>query len=294
MSIRIVLGYVLLFAMAVSAISGHKQQSFSVRPSPVFKLRLTSEQYNRLAGELLMEGYRLTYISGYTINDIPQFAAIWDWSSQSTNTSQIIKLGLNSSQYQIEFDNIVSKGYRLTLINGYTVNNSDLYVAIWESTPSTAWVSKYRMNVAELQTTFNDLVAKGYRATHLCGYAIGNEAHYAAILEKRIGPLWAAWAGMTTGMFQERSDVLRAHGYRVVDLNGYGVNGLDFYAAIWEYHDGRVGQWIERHGMIHRECEVELVKNREAGYIVKVLGGYTVNGTDLYSALWVKDESGPS
>jgi Polyglycine hydrolase-like, structural repeat len=283
---------VILFAslLLLSPVLGEFWQKPLVpRSSTVARTRLTSEQYEHVSKDLLEQSYRVTYISGYTVRNEPHFAVVWELPSRPTNSSQIVKLGMNSSEYQTHFDTIVSKGYRLVLVNGYTVNGSDQYVAVWDNAPSPPWVARHGMTAIDLQTTFNTLVALGYRSTHLCGYDVHGEAHYAAIWVKRSGPLWSAWAGMTERMFQERIDVLRAHGYHLVDVAGYGVNGRKFYAGVWKYHgESKKDDWIESHGMRHRDFQKQLLRNAEAGYSLGVLSGYTDYDFDYYAAIWVR------
>src|SRR5277367_4315215 len=144
------------------------QETFVHGSSIVARTRLTAEQYEHVSKDLREQGYRLTYISGYTMMNVPRFAVVWELPSQPTTSSQIVKLGMNSSEYQIQFDNIVSKGYRLVLVNGYTFNKSDLYVAVWDNSPSPPWLAKHGMTAVDLQMTFNMLVSLGYRSTHLC------------------------------------------------------------------------------------------------------------------------------
>jgi hypothetical protein len=278
----------LSFTLIGVVVTGELQETFAPRSPIISRTRLSAEQYESLSNKLLGKGYRLNYLSGYTIANEPHFAGIWEPPRLPVNPPQIVEIGMNSSAYQRHFDDSVSKGYRLAVVNGYTVNNSDQYLAIWNSSPSPPWISRHGMTAAELQIVFTGLVALGYRGTHLCGYGIHGEAYYAAILEKRNGPPRAAWAGMTGRMFQERIDVLRAHGYDLIDINGYGVQGLDLYAAVWEYRDGMAGEWVERHGMEHEEYELEQAKHSEAGYTLKILSGYTLNESDVYAALWVK------
>jgi hypothetical protein len=40
--------------------------------------------------------------------------------------------GMTSAQYQSEFNNLTSQGYRLTYVSGYTENNQERFAAIWE------------------------------------------------------------------------------------------------------------------------------------------------------------------
>lgn len=39
--------------------------------------------------------------------------------------------GLTSAQYQAAFDQFVAQGYRLELVNGYSVAGQDRFAAIW-------------------------------------------------------------------------------------------------------------------------------------------------------------------
>jgi hypothetical protein len=39
--------------------------------------------------------------------------------------------GLTSAQYQATFDQLVGEGYRLELVNGYSVAGQDRFAAIW-------------------------------------------------------------------------------------------------------------------------------------------------------------------
>ena len=106
------------------------------RSSIVSGTRLTLDEYEEASKYLLGRDFRVTSISGYTIKNEPRFAVVWERPSKPTNSSQIVKLGMNSSEYQTQFDRIVSKGYRLVLVNGYTVNKSDQYVAVWDNSAS--------------------------------------------------------------------------------------------------------------------------------------------------------------
>jgi Bacterial tandem repeat domain 1 len=280
------------FACAGSVLAtAWTQEAWIHSPPLVAQIRMTSVQYETISAGLVKEGYKLSYFSGYTINDDPRFAAIWERVPANTSSpSWIARHSMNSFEYQKEFDRIVGQGYRLTLVNGYTVKDEDRYVAIWEkSTGPFLWVARHGMNAIDLQITFNGLVVLGYRMTHISGYAIGNQAHYAAIWElkgKKVKGLWTTYAGMTARMFQERTDILSAHGYTLIDVCGYGVNDVDFYAAIWD--QSRMAGSIVRHGMSDIEYQAELERNTNAGYKLAIVDGYTVNNTDLYAALWVK------
>jgi Bacterial tandem repeat domain 1 len=53
---------------------------------------------------------------------------------------------MTSSQYQSEFNNLTSQGYRLTYVSGYTVNDQERFAAIWEQKAGPAWVTHHGVN----------------------------------------------------------------------------------------------------------------------------------------------------
>lgn len=90
---------------------------------------MTSSDYQSSFNKYVSQGYRLVEVSGYTVNNVAYYAAIWD---KSPSGPWVAKHGLSSSQYQSEFKTLLSKGYRLKTVSGYTLNNNqDQYAAIW-------------------------------------------------------------------------------------------------------------------------------------------------------------------
>jgi CubicO group peptidase (beta-lactamase class C family) len=244
---------------------------------------LTSDQYQQKFNELVSQGYRLNYVSGYTFNNEPHFAAVWE---QKASPAWVARHGMTASDYQTAFNTYVGEGYRLVLVNGYAVNGEDNYVAIWDkSPPPAAWVAHHGMTSSDYQSTFNALVAQGYRLTHVSGYSLGTEALYAAIWELRYdGVTWEAHHGMTSAAYQTQFNTLVGQGYRLVDVSGYEVNGVDYYAAIWEKSPGPL--FIAAHGLTSTQYQGEFDNNLYQGYVLRVVSGYTSSGSDRYAAIW--------
>src|SRR5262245_39443893 len=104
--------------------------------------RMTSDEYQNTFNDLVGQGYRLNWVSGYTINDEPRFAAIFE---KKSSAAWVAHHGMTSAQYQQNFNKYVGQGYRLVLVNGYTVKGTDYYVAIWDKSPSGQWVARHGM-----------------------------------------------------------------------------------------------------------------------------------------------------
>ena len=71
--------------------------------------------------------------------------------------------GMNSTQYQLQFNSATAQGYRLVLVNGYAgAGGVDKYVAIWEKPNATVapWVAKHRLTGAQYQSECQQLDGK--------------------------------------------------------------------------------------------------------------------------------------
>lgn len=245
---------------------------------------LTSSQYQTAFDTYNSQGYRLNYVSGYTINNVPSYAAIWE---KKSSPAWVARHGMTSAQYQTYFNTYTSQGYHPVLVNGYTVNGIDNYVAIWDKSPTGDWVARHGMTSSDYQTNFNTFVGQGYRLKHVSGYAVGNEARYAALWEKVTdGIAWAARHGMTSASYQTEFDNFNAAGYRLVLVSGYQVAGTDYYAAIWHKKSGPALQ--ARHGMTSAQYQTTFDSLTSQGYMPKVVSGYDQGQSDRYAAIWEK------
>jgi CubicO group peptidase (beta-lactamase class C family) len=254
-------------------------------PPFVARHRLTSTDYQNLFNSLTAQSYRLLYISGYTLKGVELFAVYFE---QSSGPVQICAHGMTSAQYQQAFNNAVALGYQLVLVNGYTAANGlDKYVAIWEKPTGSVvpWVARHGMTSSQYQSEFNNMTAIGYRLKHVSGYAIGNQAYYAAIFDKPVSiPAWIAQHGMTAAQYQTVFNTQVNLGYVLVLVCGYAVNNVDYYAAIFEKIAS--DPWIARNGMTSDQYQGAFTKNYYQGYRLKVISGYTKNNVDFYAAIW--------
>ncbi|MGC4377203.1 hypothetical protein WD019_09740 [Fictibacillus sp. Mic-4] len=155
-----------------------------------------------------------------------------------------------------------------------------------------AWQARHGMTAEQYQRTFNDLVKKGYRLTHISVHTDGSgRDRYAAIWVKEKGPAWQARHGMTAEQYQRTFNDLVKKGYRLVDVSGYAIGGKDRYAAIWVKEKGPA--WQARHGMTAEQYQRTFNDLVKKGYRLADVSGYAIGGKDRYAAIWVK-EKGPA
>jgi Bacterial tandem repeat domain 1 len=247
---------------------------------------MTSSDYQNTFNTLVGQGYRLTYVSGYTFNNDPRYAALWE---QKSGPDWVARDGMTGSDYQTQFNTYVAQGFRLILVNGYPVNGVPQYAAIWDKSASPGWVARHGMSSSDYQTVFNQYTSQGYRLTRVSGYSQGNTALYAAIWEKSTSNVaWVARHGMTSSEYQSQFDLYVSQGYRLIHVSGYVVNNVDYYAAIWDKSPS--GPWVARHGMSSSVYQSEFNNWIGQGYRLKLVSGYTLNSNqDTYAALWIQE-----
>jgi cytochrome c biogenesis factor len=201
----------------------------------------------------------------------------------------VARHGLNSAQYQAEFDKLVGQGYKLMQVSGYSVGGQDRYAAIWEKSDNqNAWVARHGLSSAQYQAEFDKLVGQGYKLMQVSGYNVGGRDRYAAIWEKSGNQnAWVARHGLSSAQYQAEFDKLVGQGYKLMQVSGYSVGGRDRYAAIWE-KSGNQNAWVARHGLSSAQYQAEFDKLVGQGYKLMQVSGYSVGGQDRYAAIWEK------
>lgn len=135
--------------------------------------RLNAAQYQAAFNENAALGYRLTDISGYTVNGEAAYAAIWQKPAGVAIPAWTAAHGMTSDQYQAKFVELLNQGYRLRTVSGYEVGGVDRYAAIWDKAPSSAWVARHRVAGANYQALFNEFTSQGYHPLVVSGYVTG-------------------------------------------------------------------------------------------------------------------------
>jgi len=177
------------------------------------------------------------------------------------------------------------------MTSSQAADDGSRYAAIWEKTSGPAFVARHGMTSQGYQQEFDKWTAQGYCLTLVSGYAVGNQAHYAAIWEKKSCPPWAARHGLTSQAYQQEFDKWTGQGYRLKLVSGYNVGGQDFYAAIWEKTSGPA--FVARHGMTSQTYQQEFDKWTGQGYCLTLVSGYSVGNDDRYAAIWEKKSCPP-
>jgi Bacterial tandem repeat domain 1/Beta-lactamase len=144
---------------------------------------LTSAQYQAAFNEFTGQGYVLDWVTGYFDGAQDLYAAIW--RKQPGAPAWQARHGLTAVQYQAFFNEVTAQGYKPVVVCGYSDGAQDRYAAIFRKIAGTpAWQARHGLTPAQYQTTFDQLVAQGYRLELVSGYSVGGQDRIAAIWTK--------------------------------------------------------------------------------------------------------------
>ncbi|MBY6159309.1 hypothetical protein KUV73_00435 [Mameliella alba] len=138
---------------------------------------MSGQSYQQEFNAWVGKGYRLVDVSGYAVSGQARYAAIW---KKQGGSAWQARHGMTSASYQQTFDAMKAQGYRPVHVDGYTVNGTPYFAAIWDKGRG-SWVARHNMSSSQYQSEFDKWVAQGYRLVDVSGYESGGKARYAAI-----------------------------------------------------------------------------------------------------------------
>jgi hypothetical protein len=144
---------------------------------------LTAAQYQAAFNEFTGQGYALDWVSGYLDGGQDRYAAIW---RKMTNApAWQARHGLTADQYQAFFNDMTAQGFKPAVVCGYSDGGQARYAAIFRKIAGApAWQARHGLTSAQYQTTFDQLVAQGYRLELVNGYTVGGQDRFAAVWTK--------------------------------------------------------------------------------------------------------------
>jgi CubicO group peptidase (beta-lactamase class C family) len=154
-------------------------------PGWVARHGLTAAQYQAEVNKWTGQGYYLTDVSGYTLNNQDYYTAVFE--KPSSIPAWVARHGLSADQYQTEFNKWAGQGYRLKKVSGYSLNGQARFAAIWEKSGKGAWAARHNMTARQYQDEFDRFYYMGYRPVWVNGYTVNNQNYYAAIWESQHG-----------------------------------------------------------------------------------------------------------
>jgi len=241
---------------------------------------LTGAQYQSAVNEFVGAGYRIAHASAFSVGSTPFFNVIFE---KVNGPGQVAKHGLTSAQYQAKAVEMKNTGYKLTLVDGYSVGTTAYYLALWDKTAAPTLKARHDMSNEEYQQEVNQNKAAGYRLLWVDGMGLNGQGNYAAIWEKVTGPEMVARHGLTAAQYQTEVNNWVPKGYRITCLSSFNVGNTDYYAFIAEKTGGPL--WDARHDMNNQMYQTESDNHYYTGFKPTLVTGCST-GAAQYAAVW--------
>jgi CubicO group peptidase (beta-lactamase class C family) len=114
---------------------------------------MTAAVYQQKFTTYAQQGFKLSYLSAYTVKGKDYYAAIWEKTAGPASSA---RHGLSAANYQNEFDNHIYTGYRPRLVSGYNINGKAHYAAIWDAGAlKTSDLSKINSKIQGFMNKYN-------------------------------------------------------------------------------------------------------------------------------------------
>ncbi len=230
-------------------------------------------------------GYRPVWVDAYRVKGRTFFNLIL---RPNDGVPWVARHGLNSAQYQAEFNKWIQKGFRPLQVESYVEGNQVRYAVVFIKRGGPAWRAYHGKSPQAHQTAFNSLVAQGYRPVNISVVSVGNRTEFTALYEKKNVGHFLALANIPLAQFQKRFDENRKAGRQLVYLNAWEDGGKVYFSAIW--NAATKGAYKARHNLSRTQYGKEWEKQTDKGFLTRFVTGYEVNGVHRFATLWYKTE----
>jgi hypothetical protein len=238
--------------------------------------------YQALFNTLVANGYRPIWVDGYDVNQQTFFNVIFERNPVASWASAH---GLNASEYQAYFDAQVNAGRRLVHIDSYRENGAIVYAPIFVEQPGSAWVAYHGVSLAQHQSLFDTYLAQGFRAAVISlEQNGGGDLEVTALYDQDNVGGWVALANLNSADYQAQFDAQSNAGLRLSYLNGYTINGIAHFSAIWNSMQST--SWVARHDLTGEQYQNEFDTWTAQGLTLRFVTGYENNTVANFGAYW--------
>jgi N-acyl-D-amino-acid deacylase len=242
-------------------------------------------EYQAWLDALAKTEYRPAYLSAYGTGQAPLFAA--GAVRDPARPDWIARHHLTSQGFQREFDKWTGKGYRLISVVGYLREGTTQYAAIWlKDNSNTVSEAHIDQTAAEYQTTYKELIKKGFRPVYVTGYPVGKSHRLASIFVADRTKTWTAFHDLTEKQYQKTLDDWTAKDYRPTSITAHPTGqGTRFGVILIQ---DKATPWKARHNLTADLYQKQFDEWTADGYRPIQVCGYASQNQILYAAVAIK------
>jgi CubicO group peptidase (beta-lactamase class C family) len=246
---------------------------------------LTSAQFTDDFKTRSNDGYLLIDIEVNEVNGQERVGGVWQ---QNLDKRQWAELrNMTAQSFIDENARMRLSGFRMIDQEEYTLGGSTYYAAIWiENLENLEWISYVDKSSADFAKEFDRYSTAGYLMIDIDAHpnANGQLVYDAVWVDNVENLLWVELRDLTSQEFSQEFDKLKGE-YRMIDVESYRFNGVQYYAGIWVYNTNGRG-WFEYRNMTSKEFGDKWLQLRDAGYRLINYELYPIGNDWFYAAIW--------
>ncbi len=266
-----------------------------VFPAPVFDptsvgwlsvRNMTSAQYATYFAEKSNAGYMVTDIEVDIVNGAYRVGAVWQKNLDGRGWYQL--RDLTSDQFHDKWTEYKDAGYRLIDQESYVYNDTRFYAGVWtRNLENYGWASQRNLTSQQFSDSFTTYSEAGMMMIDVDAYPVGDgsELAYSAVWVENVDDVaWIELRDMTSAQFAAKFDEYKA-AYRMIDIESYLHDGVQYYAGIWMANPSGRG-WYEFRDMSSTEFGNKWLELRDAGYRLIDYNLYETENGWKYAGIW--------
>lgn len=142
---------------------------------------LSNQQLQTTLDDLKQKEYMPINLDGYTVKNQPVSAGIW--SKQNDVVWEAV-CNIPIDNFQKTLEDFGSRGFHLTNLCGFVVNNKPHYHTVWVKESDIAWIAQFHITLDEYKKTAIDMAAKNYQLVNVDGYQYNQQTYFTAIWQQ--------------------------------------------------------------------------------------------------------------
>jgi hypothetical protein len=197
---------------------------------------------------------------------------------------EVSRHSIEASCFQDVINLVVARGYRPVFVDGYDVGGNTYFNATFRS-GGPAWAARHGLDGAEYQEVLDEMVDDGFRLQQVDSYLQDGAVRYAALFEKRPGPNFAAFHGLSEVEYGSRAGELADAGFVPINVSTVELNGQTFWTGLFEQLEV-TGWTVESVPVAAYQATFDA--NVEAGRTPIYVHGYSANGVPNLVGIWIE------
>jgi hypothetical protein len=246
---------------------------------------LEKDRFQETMEERRKEGMRVVDIEQYRSGRSTKQAALWVKAMPSDEWES--KRELTVVEYKEENENFLKKGFVPVDIEVDRVGASLHFGGVWlKSNEDFVTEMKFGMDDLMFSNFYGEMADRDYRLIDFEAYETNGKTRYAAIWKPKQGEKARFYRGLSKEEFGRVSALMEEEGFRLVDIEGYNVDGQLNFACEWVSLDEKQASHFAYHMMADEFYQKNAALSND-GYRLTDIEAYEIGrGEVRYAGSW--------